>query len=507
MRWVLNIATSYLRLVIGIVVVFFLTPYIVSKIGMEMFGLWSLIFSIIGLFGLLDLGFATAAVKYMGEFTGSGDAEGRNQTLATLLVVYTALGVICIALVGIVAGNAGHWFEITDEAQQAFYIALWLLGAAVAINLPLNLFKAVLNGSGRISLLNGIDLIVMLANAVAVVMVLEAGHGILGLIIVTTATMVLSPALAMVLSFWLTPGLSMSPRLFSRHRVRELLGFSFFFFIANVAVMLILRIDPIVIKSFLPLTAVAVYAIGSKIAEYVYYLNKQFSNGLMPLISQSRGRKDEATINRILMDGTRYCLAIAVPFAALLFFYAEDIILLWMGDEFAGAAPVLQILLGAMLFTAVQLNAANVLAFNGEHRFIALAMAGSALLNLGLSIVLIQHYGINGVALATLIAAFTVEMLIIVPRACISRGVSIIRFFVTAVGPSLPPLIPSLLVAWGLEQLQPSNSFLWIILEGGTAALVYFAAFALVGMKRSERKAVIAQLQRRRQPSTSNTGA
>ena len=129
-----------------------------------------------------------------------------------------------------------------------------------------------MNGAGRISLLNGIDLFVLVLNTAGVVVALAAGYGVLGLIVVTTATTILSPAIAMFISFRSTPNLNLSPRLYSGSRVRELVGFSSFFFIANVAVLVILRIDPLVIKSFLPLSAVAVYAIGSKIAEYVYYL-------------------------------------------------------------------------------------------------------------------------------------------------------------------------------------------------------------------------------------------
>jgi O-antigen/teichoic acid export membrane protein len=504
MRWILNIATSYLRYVVMMVVVFFLTPFIVSKIGIDQFGLWSLIFSVVALFGLMDLGFATAANKYMGEFHGSGDHTGRNQVLATLLGIYVALGLSCIAVVAVVSARAGAWFDLAPELQHWFQLALWLLGGAVAINLPLNLFKAVLHGSGRMALVNGIDLAVQLLNAALIVTLLNAGFGIRALIYSTTLTMLLAPLLATLLAFRLTPGLSVSPRLFSAGRVKELLGFSFYFFIANIAVLLILRIDPVVIKAFLPLSAVAIYAIGAKIAEYTYYMNKQFSNALMPLVAQSRGGGDNATIDRVLLDGTRFGMAIALPFIALLVYYAEDFILLWMGEEFAGAVPVLRLLLGGILCTAAYLNASNVLAMNGAHRFIAFAMAGSAALNLVLSVILIQFLGLNGVALATLLATFTVEILVIIPRACRVRGISVWRFYRLALWPTLPPLVPALALAWALGQAQPSgDGFLWIILEGGAAALVYFGVFYATALKPTERAFIAARLLRR--PATTGT--
>ena len=86
MYWILNIATNYLRFAVSMVVVFLMTPYIIGQLGMETFGLWSLIFAVIGIFGLMDFGFATAAVKTVAEATGARDEADRNRALASLLL-------------------------------------------------------------------------------------------------------------------------------------------------------------------------------------------------------------------------------------------------------------------------------------------------------------------------------------------------------------------------------------------------------------------------------------
>ena len=487
MRWVLNIASNYLRVIVGIAVMFFLIPFMVSRLGVDMFGLWSLIFAVVWLFGLLDLGFATAAMTYVAELTASGDHAGRNEVLATLLVIYGVLGAICLALVATLAGPASGWFALSPDQAQPFTLALWLIGTVVAINFPASLVKAILIGSGRMHLVNGIELVITLVNAALIVILLEAGLGLVGVAAATAATMLLGPLVMLPLAIRLTPGLSASPRLFSRSRVRELLGFSVYFFIANVAVLIILRIDPVVIKAFLTLGAVAVYAVAAKIAEYTYLLNKQFSNALMPLVSQSKGAGDTDTVRRILVDGTRFLLAIAVPFIALLFFYADAIVVRWMGPEFAESVPLLRILLLAVLFSSIQLNAANVLGMTGEHRLVAFAMGGSAVLNLILSIVLIQRFGLTGVALGTLLATLVAELLLVMPRACRAQGIGLGSFLRNAIWPTMPALVPSLGAAALMAYAQPPTTFGWIILQGGTAALLYYAIFYRTGLSDSER--------------------
>jgi len=495
MRWVINIASNYLRVIVGIAVMFFLIPFMVSRLGVDMFGLWSLIFAVVGLFGLLDLGFATAAMKYVAELTASSDHARRNEVLATLLVVYTVLGILCLVLVAILAGPASGWFDLPADQARPFTLALWLIGTVVAINFPASLVKAILIGSGRMHLVNGIELVITLVNAALIVILLEAGFGLVGVAIATAATMLLGPLVMLPLAIRLTPGLSASPRLFSRSRVRELLGFSVYFFIANVAVLIILRIDPVVIKAFLTLGAVAVYAVAAKIAEYTYLLNKQFSNALMPLVSQSKGAGDADMVRRILLDGTRFLLAIAVPFIALLFFYADAIVVRWMGQEFAESVPLLRILLLAVLFSSVQLNAANVLGMTGEHRFVAFAMGGSAVLNLILSIILIQIFGLTGVALGTMLATLVAELLLVVPRACREQGLGLGNFLRNAIWPTMPALVPALGAAALMAYAQPPNNFGWIILQGSIAALLYYATFYRIGLSGSERGLILGKVR------------
>ena len=181
MHWILNIATNYLRFAISMVVVLIMTPYIIGQLGMDMFGLWSLIFAVIGIFGLMDFGFATAAVKAVAEAAGNSDATGRNRALASLLMVYTVIGLLSLLLVVMVSGPVTGWFDLTDNQKSAFLPVFWLLGIAVSLNFPASLFKAALSGAGRMHIVNAVELLMVLINAGLIYTLLQAGYGITGL--------------------------------------------------------------------------------------------------------------------------------------------------------------------------------------------------------------------------------------------------------------------------------------------------------------------------------------
>ncbi len=496
MHWILNIATSYLRFAVSMVVVFLMTPYIIGQLGMDTFGLWSLIFAVIGIFGLMDFGFATAAVKTVAEATGAGDEAGRNRALASLLLLYTLIGLLSLVLVMALAAPAAGWFDLSESQHGLFLPVIWILGLAVSLNFPASLFKAALSGAGRMHIVNAVELVMVLVNAGLVYLLLEAGHGITGLAISTALTMVGTSLALIPLAYRLLPGFSLHWRLMSLQNIRPLLSFSVYAFMANVAVLVTLRLDPVVIKLFLPLSAVALYAVAARVSEYTFLLNKQFSNALMPLVSQLHGRGDHDAIRRIMTDGTRFLLALAVPGIGLLYYYAPEFIQLWLGAEFAESADLLRILLLALIPVTLQLNAANILGMTGQHRFLAIAMLISAALNLLLSMALIAAFGLPGAALGTLAAVLLVEAAFILPRACRHSGVSATAFLGTVVWPSLPALLPMLGVAAALDQWLTTDSLGLLCFKVVVCGLVYLTGFFFTGLSRTERTLLLGKLLR-----------
>jgi O-antigen/teichoic acid export membrane protein len=403
----------------------------------------------------------------------------------------------------LLSGAAADRFNLTDGQHQVFLPVIWLLGIAVSLNFPASLFKAALSGAGRMYVVNAVELIMVLINAGLVYSLLQVGYGITGLAISTTLTM-LGTSLALIpLAYRLLPGFSLNWRLISLRNIRPLLSFSGYAFLANLAVLVALRLDPVVIKLFLPLSAVALYAVAAKISEYTFLLNKQFSNALMPLVSQLHGRGDDAAIRCIMLDGTRFLLALAVPAIGLLYYYAPEFIYLWLGAEFSESANLLRILLLALIPVTLQLNAANILGMTGQHRFLALGMLASAVLNLVLSIGLIAAYGIHGAALGTLAAVVLVEAGLILPRACRHSRVSATTFFVNVVWPPLPALLPMLVGAWALDQWMATDSLGLLFFKVMLCVMTYLAAFTFTGMSASERDQLAQTLRLRQAPAVS----
>ena len=76
-RTVTNAFASYARFGVSVAVVFFITPLFIRVLGADSFGLWSLVFALVGVVGLLDFGLLTTTTKYVAESKGRRDVRRR----------------------------------------------------------------------------------------------------------------------------------------------------------------------------------------------------------------------------------------------------------------------------------------------------------------------------------------------------------------------------------------------------------------------------------------------
>ena len=72
--------SNWTTLIINLAVGFFLTPYIITHLGKTGFGIWTLVGSIIGYYGVLDLGVSSAITRYVARYAGLKDYNALNHT-------------------------------------------------------------------------------------------------------------------------------------------------------------------------------------------------------------------------------------------------------------------------------------------------------------------------------------------------------------------------------------------------------------------------------------------
>jgi O-antigen/teichoic acid export membrane protein len=175
----------------------------------------------------------------------------------------------------------------------------------------------------------------------------------------------------------------------------------------------------------------------------------------------------------------------------------DPVIRTWVGTrkpELLGSVPVLQILAVAVAIRVGNGTATTLLKGAGQHRMLAGVHLATGVANVALSIVLVQTWGLAGVAVGTLVPTALSAFLIVYPAACRRVGVPLRAALVYAI---LPALWPALVVGAALVLTRAilPGEFPALVAQVALGGLLYLALFvAAVGSR--DRALYAAQVRR-----------
>jgi O-antigen/teichoic acid export membrane protein len=119
---------------------------------------------------------------------------------------------------------------------------------------------------------------------------------------------------------------------------------------------------------------------------------------------------------------------------------------------------------------------------------------GAGLANLALSIYLVRHYGLMGVAIGTLVPIAVCAVFILNPAACRRVGLSLRRQLLHSVLPAVwPALVMALLLTY--TSAAANGTLLAVALQAVASALLYYAIFFGVAIGRADRLLYTAKVR------------
>lgn len=482
-----NVSTRYVAVFIDGVSGLLLLPFNVEHLGAAAYGLWMLTVSVTWFFNVLDLGYGGAVVKFVAQYRAWRDRAALNEILSTIGLVFTGVGIACLLVTGILAWRVDDLFNIEPEQASTARHLLLIVGSYLSIRFAFAIFGSVVYGFQRYYLNNAVSIGTSLVVAAVNVGVLTAGYGVVGLVASTTAVRLLSLVLLTWNAYRVYPGLQVRPSFFRRARLREVTGFSVYMLVLDWSAKLNHSSDTLVIGAILDTTAVAVWVVGQRIAQFTQSLTNQLNDALFPAVVDSDAARRQDRLQLILVHGTKLSLAIGAPLVVGLVMLADPLILAWVGPDFSGSILPTQILLIVVLVRVSTASANLILKGAGQHKLLAYTNASTAVVNIALSVALIGPLGLPGVALGTLIPIAVSTLFILYPAACRRVGMSIGRPLVQAIWPAMWPAAVMVGFLWLARSLPPAGLFS-VALHFAAGGIVYLGLFAGLAIGGEERR-------------------
>ena len=410
-----NVGSSWFALGVNVLAGIFLSPYILHHLGDEAFGLWVLIFSVTGYYGLFDLGIRSSIIRYVAKYSSVAQNDELNRLINTALASYSAIGTVALLITIILSFYVGSIFRITGGSLE---IARWLflmVGASVALSFPLGVFGGILEGLQRFYVLNITSIGSTMVRALLIVIALRQGRGLLTVTLITVALPLFTSLINAGVVLRVLP-LRFGPRHLSRESLKRIASYSGTTFVIIVATRLRFKTDALVIGTFLSSAAITYFTIGSRLVDYAGEVVSGLAQLFVPMSSKSDATGDLAGLRRIFIAGNRACALIIFPIAAILIILGKSVIEAWVGARYIAVSyPVLLILVVPYTLMLAQSASTRVLFGMAKHRTLAIVILLEGTANLILSVVLVRPFGIVGDAIGTAIPLLCTT-LVFLPR-------------------------------------------------------------------------------------------
>jgi O-antigen/teichoic acid export membrane protein len=386
---------------ISILIPIFITPYILNGLGKDQYGLWVLLNSIIIYFSLSSFGFTTTMLREISSCLNNHEKISKIVSVTFYsFVVFSLLVFLFFILIYL---NFDALFKIDDNlvemAKGVFFITFLIF----IFSFFASIYDNILFASNKLYIKNLLDIAKNILIAISSVLVVYLEYTIYEI------------ALA---SFFITLLYLICVVLFSRKGVfytiswdnfdlnifKNMIRPSLHYFILSIAGLIIFNSDNIIIGAFISLSAVAVYSIGYKVVDTVQKLIFKIVDIFMPNIAVLYEKKEYETILKFHNKLMVISILFSIPIYLLLYFLNQWLLTLWVGSENVIEQEIMTIfILFSFVHVWVHVSAVFVAAL-GIHRETSYIALVEAFLNILLSIIFAEFYGLMGIALGTLIA-------------------------------------------------------------------------------------------------------
>jgi O-antigen/teichoic acid export membrane protein len=380
-----------------------LVAFVVRRVGVPDYGVLVLALSITSLLTLLDLGLLGLLVQaYTSERQRAG-AEAVSRLLSASVAWLTIAGLAAFVISGAIAMVLPGPFKIDAPLVHTAAVVIAIVGAAAIVSLPSTSLELAYVASSSFGALGRVQMVVVIARAVATFIIIGAGHGVIALAWVHLGTAALRFVLLLGGLERHAGGARLSIGKPDFSTIRSLRANRPWATGDNIARQLATAADSILLGAMASQTAVATYGIAKRIPGQLLAVTNRGVDVTFPVLAEHHTRNESADLRRLFVSTLKVTAAFLLPVCLAGILFAPQIIVILAGNRYIEAVPMLRWLLAATMIQALSVPAYSVLYARGEISTAARIAMLEAIANISITMLLIPRYGGTGAAAATAI--------------------------------------------------------------------------------------------------------
>jgi O-antigen/teichoic acid export membrane protein len=489
-------ASNVLRLLLSVLVAVTLPPLLVRHLSQVEYSAWVLILQLSAYVSLLDLGLQSVIAKSVAEYHARRDHEANHRLMSSAISILSLASIVGVGAVGVLTWRVPDLFHQMPPALiPQVRLSLMLVGCSAALGLPFNAFLSVFTGLQEYGFPTVLALVSKITSTLLLVKMVLMGKSLvqmaLALAIVNAAT-----ALAQWGGWrrYLHPRITFSAFFVDRFVARHLMQSSAGLVIWSLGGLFVSGLDVVIVGHY-DYVNTGFYSIAATATNFMLMCVSSVFSPLVPAVSAMQTTSSPKTIGDLAIRTSRFCAVILSVLAVPLIIGAYPILFLWVGPAYAlRSVRFLQVLVLGNLVRQLGYPYAMILIATGKQLLAAISAVVEALVNLVVSIWLVQRIGAIGVAYGTVIGAFLSIDLHLAVSMRFTRGsieFSRLRFVMDSLLRPLLCTLPVLLllpfVQW--NRLLPAPAVLLVL-----CALMMGSLLLLFGITGADRSSIRARV-------------
>ena len=319
-------------------------PFVLAHIGLLSWGIWSTAFLLVQYLGITNSGLSNVYIKYVAEFDARKEYRKANELVSTGLTFTLPICAAIFALIVIFWPALAHFVNLPPEHAHDGKEAFLIVFAVFLSSLSLQAFPDVLNGMQEIAMVQWFSLISFLVETAAIVLLVGMGRGVRGLAEAYLARQIVYFGLCIFYNYYKLKWLHISPRLFSRSALREVLHFGGIVQLQTLLAVFFAAPERFIGMRMLGMEAAGLFDLAKKWPSSTSTVPMSFFSALLPAASNlhahSQGDSRERNIRELYLRGARQSNIVGAYFSALMAMLPGSIMLVWLGKKVSDASAL-----------------------------------------------------------------------------------------------------------------------------------------------------------------------
>lgn len=484
---------SYMAIFINIATGILYTPWVIHSIGQENFGLYTLALSVITLF-VFDFGLSSAVTRFIANYLAEGRQDKANNILGLVYRLYIIIDIVLlVVLVGVYFFIPKIYQELTIEEIEKFKVVYSIVAFYSVISLPFIPVNGVLNAHEKFIQVKLCDVLHKLIIVGAMSVCLLVGYGLYALVTVNVVAGVITILFKLWCIHKYTPQ-AINWKYFNKTKFRELVSFSGWVTVIQVAQRCILTIAPSILGVLSGSSEIAIMGIAITFEGYAITLANAINGMFLPQVSRIL-IQDNGDIFPLMVRIGRILIYIISLLVFGIICFGQEFIHLWVGNEFHDSYLCTVLIIFPSLFFLPQEIGIQVITVVNRVKKLALVYVIMAVANLIGAALLTPSLGAVGLSMSVCFVYFirVISLDIILYR---DLKIKVSAFFRDTFGKLLIPLFFSFGVGFVINNFIPFWGWIGFGVKIAFFVIAYVLIMYFTAMNCDEKQLILQPLKR-----------